>query len=86
MRGKFYVKKLNENASYPIKATPKAAGYDICSSVKITVPARQHALVKTGLSWACPPNTYARIAPRSGLALKKKIAVGAGVIDEDYRG
>lgn len=33
-----------------------------------------------------PTNTYARIAPRSGLAWKNSINVGAGVIDEDYRG
>ena len=38
------------------------------------------------LSIACPPNTYARIAPRSGLAVKKFIDVGAGVVDADYRG
>lgn len=29
---------------------------------------------------------YGRIAPRSGLAWKNHIDVGAGVIDEDYRG
>jgi dUTP pyrophosphatase len=34
----------------------------------------------------CPSDTYGRIAPRSGLAYKKGIDVGAGVIDEDYRG
>ena len=33
-----------------------------------------------------PSSCYGRIAPRSGLALKKFIDVGAGVIDEDYRG
>ena len=29
---------------------------------------------------------YARIAPRSGLAVNNRIAVGAGVIDPDYDG
>ena len=29
---------------------------------------------------------YARIAPRSGLSVKKSIDVGAGVVDRDYRG
>ena len=29
---------------------------------------------------------YARIAPPSRLAIKKFIDVGAGVIDQDYRG
>jgi dUTP pyrophosphatase len=35
---------------------------------------------------APPAGTYGRIAPRSGLAWKNSIDVGAGVIDEDYRG
>lgn len=43
-------------------------------------------IVKTGISIACPPGTYGRVAPRSGLAVKKFIDVGAGVIDADYRG
>ena len=42
--------------------------------------------MKTGLSIPFPPGLYARIAPRSGLALKKFIAVGAGAVDSDYRG
>jgi dUTP pyrophosphatase len=33
-----------------------------------------------------PHGTYGRVAPRSGLAAKHFIDVGAGVIDEDYRG
>lgn len=43
-------------------------------------------LVPTGISVAIPPGYYGRIAPRSGLALKNSIDVGAGVIDGDYRG
>jgi len=33
-----------------------------------------------------PEGTYGRVAPRSGLAWKHHIDVGAGVIDADYRG
>ncbi len=43
------------------------------------VPARGKALVKTDLSVAIPEGTYARIAPRSGLAWKNFIDTGAGV-------
>ena len=50
------------------------------------IPARGKGIVKTDLSIAAPPGTYARIAPRSGLAVKKFIDTGAGVVDEDYRG
>ena len=35
---------------------------------------------------ALPPGCYGRVAPRSGLAVKHFIDVGAGVVDEDYRG
>ena len=35
---------------------------------------------------AIPSGCYGRIAPRSGLAWKHSIDVGAGVVDEDYRG
>lgn len=42
--------------------------------------------MKTDIQVQLPPGTYGRIAPRSGLALKNFIDVGAGVIDADYRG
>lgn len=58
----------------------------LLSAYEATVPAGRQALIKTDLSIAIPPNTYARIAPRSGLAVKKMIDVGAGVVDYDYRG
>ena len=44
------------------------------------------SLVKIGLATPLPPGCYGRVAPRSGLALKKFIDVGAGVIAADYRG
>ena len=43
-------------------------------------------LVETGLAIGLPKGTYARIAPRSGLASKNRISVGGGAIDVDYTG
>ena len=40
----------------------------------------------TDLSIAVPEGTYGRVAPRSGLAVKHFLDVGAGVVDADYRG
>ena len=40
----------------------------------------------TGLAVALPVGAYARIAPRSGLAIRNFIDVGVGVVDSDYRG
>ncbi|KAJ0025575.1 hypothetical protein Pint_08938 [Pistacia integerrima] len=56
------------------------------SATETKVPARGKALVPTDLSIAIPEGTYARVAPRSGLAWKHSMDVGAGVIDADYRG
>ena len=58
----------------------------ICSAADCIVPARGKAVVPTDLAIAIPPNTYARVAPRSGLAVKHFIDTAAGVVDEDYRG
>ena len=56
------------------------------ASEPATVPARGQALISTGLSFEIPVHSYGRVAPRSGLAVKNFIDVGAGVIDSDYRG
>lgn len=70
----------------PSKGSLHAAGYDLCSALDCIVPARGRCLIGTQLSISVPSGTYGRIAPRSGLALKHGIDVGAGVIDADYRG
>ena len=80
------VQKLTNNAALPKRSTEGAAGYDLCAAQDCTIPASGKGLVKTGISISFPPGLYARIAPRSGLALKRFIDVGAGVVDADYRG
>lgn len=80
------VKRLSENAVLPTRGSEFAAGYDLASAHDAEVPARGRLLVKTDLAIAIPPGTYGRVAPRSGLAVKHGIGVGAGVIDYDYRG
>ena len=53
---------------------------------KCVIPANARGVVKTGIAIEIPEGLYARIAPRSGLSVKKSIDVGAGVVDRDYRG
>ena len=84
--GHLYVKKIRNTAAIPRRGTEDAAGYDIVSSEETVVPAKGKTVVKTGISIAVPDGCYGRLAPRSGLAVKKYIDVGAGVIDADYRG
>ncbi|XP_044746397.1 probable deoxyuridine 5'-triphosphate nucleotidohydrolase [Coccinella septempunctata] len=78
--------KILPEAATPVKGSKKAAGFDLKSAVECVVPPRGKALVDTGLVIQLPEGCYGRIAPRSGLAVKNFIDVGAGVVDEDYRG
>ena len=78
------VKLLTPNARVPKKGTKHSAGFDLYSAYDYTLDDK--CLVKTDLSLAIPHGYYGRVAPRSSLALKHSIDVGAGVIDSDYRG
>ena len=84
--GHLYVKKIRNKAAIPRRGTEDAAGYDIVSAEETIVPSKGKTVVKTGISIAVPDGCYGRLAPRSGLAVKKHIDAGAGVIDADYRG
>lgn len=83
---KLQVKKLTEKALLPKRGSEFAAGYDLFAAEDKVVPQKSKALVSTGISIAIPYGNYGRVAPRSGLAAKNFIDVGAGVIDVDYRG
>ncbi len=78
--------KLSEGAILPARATPMSAGYDVYANVQCIIEPAGCKAVGTGVAIKAPQGTYARIAPRSGLALKKMIGIGAGVVDIDYTG
>ena len=82
------VLKIDPNAQVPKRTTKRAAGADVFSCENIVIPANDRKLVNLGLKFVFDPkeSIYVRLAPRSGLSLKKKIDVGAGVIDADYTG
>jgi dUTP pyrophosphatase len=80
------VKKLVQEAKLPVRGSEGAAGYDLSSTGKYDIEPGCRGIVNTGIAIELPEGTYGRIAPRSGLAVKKGIQVGAGVVDADYRG
>ncbi|GAU93906.1 hypothetical protein RvY_05769 [Ramazzottius varieornatus] len=79
-------KKLTDKAHAPSKGSPLAAGHDLRSAYSYEIPPHDKCVVQTDIQVAVPEGTYGRVAPRSGLAAKNFIDVGAGVIDADYRG
>jgi len=78
--------KLNNLAITPTRQKIGDAGYDLYATENVRVKPMSRALVSTGLSIEVPEGYYARIAPRSGLAVKNGIDVLAGVVDSSYRG
>ena len=74
------------SGSIPQYAHGGDAGADLTASEKTVIPARNRSLVGTGIRLEIPEGYVGLIWPRSGLAIKKGIDCGAGVIDSCYRG
>ena len=86
-------------AQAPRRATAGSAGFDLCAAEGCVIQTGTRRLVGTGVRLSMhatekgiggasvPPSlgVYARVAPRSGLAVKG-IDVAAGVCDQDYQG
>jgi dUTP pyrophosphatase len=79
-------KKLDPRAVLPQRGSALAAGLDVFCIEDVEIGPKQRAAARTGLAVAIPAGFYGRIAPRSGLAVKKGLDVLSGVIDSDYRG
>ena len=84
------VKKLHPQAVVPAYMTEQAAGMDLCTvaDAPVVVAPGERTLLPTGLAMEIPPGFEGQVRPRSGLALKKGIALvnAPGTIDADYRG
>ena len=84
------VKKLHPKAVIPGYMTAHAAGMDLCTVVDapVVLAPGERTLLPTGLAMEIPPGFEGQVRPRSGLALKKGIALvnSPGTIDADYRG
>ena len=83
---KLCVKLLHRDSVKPERQSDMAAGYDICSYDEKIIQPGERELLSTGISFTVPDGTYGQLAPRSGLASKSGLHVGAGVIDRDYTG
>lgn len=76
---------LRDNAHLPTRGSPYAAGLDLYSCEDTVLRRYGTTLVPIGISVALPDGSYGRIASRSSLAIAD-VEVGAGVVDNDYRG
>lgn len=94
---KLLIKKVYPDALIPSYGSYGAAGLDLCAYGDHIIPPKERKLISTGIciEWKPsymedeiekPKDYYFRIAPRSGLAVKHCIDIGAGIVDSDYRG
>jgi len=78
--------KMASKATLPTRGSRFSAGHDLYALEDVLIPAQGQKLVGTWIAIGIPQGTYARIALRSGLAYKKSIGIGRGVIDANYTG
>ena len=85
---KVTVHRLDPAVALPSYQTAGAAGFDLASSVDMTVQPGQVTLVPTGLVIAAPAGHFLGIFARSSTPLKKGLMVanGVGIVDSDYSG
>ena len=85
------VKKLNENAKLPYRATEGSAGADLfaCLDADVVLEAGERKLIPTGIAISVPDSGCgAFIFPRSSVSSKYGVSLAncVGVVDSDYRG
>ena len=80
------IKLLSMNAYTPTKGTEESAGFDFYTPVDVIIPSRSDVLIPLDISMEMPIGFAMIMKEKSGLATKKKIVMGASVIDNDYRG
>jgi len=82
--------KLNEFAQVPTRGSLYSAGYDLYAAIEEPITIQPYTVEKigTGLSFQLPPDRFAGIFARSGLATKRGLrpANCVGVCDCDYTG
>lgn len=84
------IKRLNENAIIPTRATEYSAGMDLyaCTSTPVVIAPHETVKISTGLAMQLPHGYFGAIFARSGLSTKQGLrpATCVSVIDEDYTG
>ena len=76
----------------PARANPSDAGLDLrwtpteASETMLTIQPNESVLVPTGCKFAIPHGYMMEIMNKSGVAYKKRLIVGACVVDSGYEG
>lgn len=80
------VARMNPDVKLPLQAHPTDAGFDLHSTKRVNIPAGCSDLIDTGLRMQIPEGWCGQINPRSSIASKHQVVIGACIIDSAYRG
>src|SRR6201985_841368 len=80
------VKKLQQDAIIPRRATTGAAGYNLYAAHDSKLEGKSMSMIGTGVAVAIPPGQHGQIRSRSGLFKNAGLTAFPGTIDQDYRG
>ena len=78
--------RMSLDATIPVQENDFQAGWDLFSACDCVIQPKCRLCIPTDIAVGIPRGCYGRIAPRSGLAARDGIDIGAGVIDSDFRG
>jgi dUTP diphosphatase len=82
------ITRLSPDVALPRYQTPGSAGFDLASSIDMTIAPGQVTLVPTGLVIEVPAGHFLGVFARSSTPLKRGLMVanGVGIVDSDYCG
>ena len=82
------IRRLDPTVPLPAYGTDESAGFDLAAAHDVSVAPRQIALVRTGSSSKCRPDTSWRFSPEAARRSSADLLVanGVGIVDPDYSG
>ena len=80
-----WVRRVHPHAKLPCRGTDGSAGFDLFACGAGCIPPNGMLKVNLGIQIALPAGTFGHILSKSSVA-SSGVNVGAGVIDNDYRG
>jgi dUTP pyrophosphatase len=82
------VRRLDPDVPLPAYARPGDAGCDLVTTVAVSLPPGERAVLPTGIALELPPGYAGFVLPRSGLAARHGLGMvnAPGTIDAGYRG
>ena len=87
IRNIIQVQLQTDSATAPSRGIVDSIGLNLfLDTSSVDIAPQETVLLHTGISAKSPAGTYLRIAPRSGLTIKRHLTTLAGVVDPDYTG